>query len=216
MLDKRIICIMQCIGTITCIMFRQLCKPRHYSTLCLSQWYCLHNRPDMIQTVVPSQYVYNMLPNTLKLFAFQSFDIERTRWRLFQKWVGGTKYLVSMFLLSVPLSHFGRWCLHWMLFNINWAMSNTEKKINIFVHFWCHFKTPFQQPTTCNTMLIPSNMAVTFWFDVWSWSLWVRIRLDEVYTIHHYVIQFVNYLRQVHGILWVLQFSPPIKLTAMI
>ena len=38
----------------------------------------------------------------------------------------------------------------------------------------------------------------------------------EVYSIQHYVIKFVIDLRQVSGFLWVLQFSPPIKLTAMI
>ena len=38
----------------------------------------------------------------------------------------------------------------------------------------------------------------------------------EVYSIQHYVIKFVSDLRQVGGFLWVLQFPPPIKLTAMI
>jgi hypothetical protein len=37
----------------------------------------------------------------------------------------------------------------------------------------------------------------------------------EVYSIQHYVIKFVSDLRQVGGFLRVLQFSPPIKLTAM-
>ena len=36
----------------------------------------------------------------------------------------------------------------------------------------------------------------------------------EVYSIQHYVIKFVSDLRQVGGILWVLRFSPLIKLTA--
>jgi hypothetical protein len=34
--------------------------------------------------------------------------------------------------------------------------------------------------------------------------------------MQHYVIKFVSDLRQVGGFLWVLQFPPPIKLTAMI
>jgi hypothetical protein len=34
--------------------------------------------------------------------------------------------------------------------------------------------------------------------------------------IQHYVMKFVNYLRQVDGFLWVLWFPPPIKLTATI
>jgi hypothetical protein len=46
--------------------------------------------------------------------------------------------------------------------------------------------------------------------------LWVRIRLDEVYLIQHYVIKFVSDLRQVNGFLWVLRFPETIKLTAMI
>ena len=38
----------------------------------------------------------------------------------------------------------------------------------------------------------------------------------EVYSMQHYVIKFVNDLRQVGGFLWVLWFPPPIKLTATI
>jgi len=38
----------------------------------------------------------------------------------------------------------------------------------------------------------------------------------EVYSIQHYVIKIVNDLRQVCGFLLVLQFPPPIKLTATI
>jgi hypothetical protein len=38
----------------------------------------------------------------------------------------------------------------------------------------------------------------------------------EVHSIQHYVIQFVSDLRQVGGILLVLRFPPPIKLTATI
>jgi len=37
-----------------------------------------------------------------------------------------------------------------------------------------------------------------------------------LYSIQHYVIKFVSDLQQVGGIFWVLQFPPPIKLTAMI
>ena len=37
-----------------------------------------------------------------------------------------------------------------------------------------------------------------------------------VYSIPHYVIKFVSDFRQAHGFLWVLQFPPPIKLTATI
>jgi hypothetical protein len=38
----------------------------------------------------------------------------------------------------------------------------------------------------------------------------------KMYSIQHYVIKFVGDLRKVGGFLWVLQFPPPIKLTAMI
>ena len=44
MLDK-------CIGTIVCIMSRQLCKPHHYLT---------RNWLDLIQTDVPTQYANNV------------------------------------------------------------------------------------------------------------------------------------------------------------
>jgi hypothetical protein len=37
---------------------RQLCKPYHYSTICLSWWYCLHNWLEIMQTVVPTQCAY--------------------------------------------------------------------------------------------------------------------------------------------------------------
>jgi hypothetical protein len=38
----------------------------------------------------------------------------------------------------------------------------------------------------------------------------------EVYSIQHYVINFVSDLQQVCGFLRVLRFPPPIKLTATI
>jgi len=38
----------------------------------------------------------------------------------------------------------------------------------------------------------------------------------EVYLIQHYVIKFVSDLQQVCGFLWVLQFTPPIKLNTTI
>ena len=38
----------------------------------------------------------------------------------------------------------------------------------------------------------------------------------EVYSIQHYVIKFVSDLRQINDFLSVLQFPPPIKLTATI
>ena len=41
-------------------------------------------------------------------------------------------------------------------------------------------------------------------------------RSDEMYSIQHYVIKFVNNLRQVGGFLWVLRLPPPIKLTGSI
>ena len=38
----------------------------------------------------------------------------------------------------------------------------------------------------------------------------------EVYSIQHYVIKFVNDLRQIGGFLQILRFPPPLKLTATI
>ena len=38
----------------------------------------------------------------------------------------------------------------------------------------------------------------------------------EMYLIQHYVIKFVSDLRQIGGIFQLLQFPPPIKLTATI
>jgi hypothetical protein len=38
----------------------------------------------------------------------------------------------------------------------------------------------------------------------------------EVYSIQHYVIMFVSDLRQVSGFLQVLQFPPPVKLSATV
>ena len=39
---------------------------------------------------------------------------------------------------------------------------------------------------------------------------------DEVFSIQHYVIKFVSYLRQVGGFLAVFRFPPLIKLTTTI
>ena len=36
----------------------------------------------------------------------------------------------------------------------------------------------------------------------------------EVHSMQHYVIKFVSDLWKAYGFLWVLQFPPPIKLTA--
>jgi hypothetical protein len=38
----------------------------------------------------------------------------------------------------------------------------------------------------------------------------------EMYLIQHYVIKFVSDLQKVGGVLWILQFSQPIKLIPMI
>jgi hypothetical protein len=44
----------------------------------------------------------------------------------------------------------------------------------------------------------------------------LNLAYGEVYSIQHYVIKFVNHLRQVGDLLRVLWFPTPIKLTAMI
>jgi hypothetical protein len=43
----------------------------------------------------------------------------------------------------------------------------------------------------------------------WSWEF--EPRSGEVYSIQHYVIKFVSYLRQVGSFLWALRSPPPIK-----
>ena len=48
----------------------------------------------------------------------------------------------------------------------------------------------------------------------WSYSFWSNS--GEVYSMQHYVIKFVNHLRQVGGFRLVFRFPPPIKLTATI
>ena len=44
-------------------------------------------------------------------------------------------------------------------------------------------------------------------------ALIMMLNHGVVYSIQHYVIKFVNDLRQVGGFPWVLRFPPPIKLT---
>ena len=48
------------------------------------------------------------------------------------------------------------------------------------------------------------------------WRCEFELRSGEVYSIQHYVIKFVNDLRQVCGFNQVLRFPPPIKPTATI
>ena len=76
-----------------------------------------------------------------------------------------------------------------------------ELRISIFL---LDFRTV---PTEISLFFILSDIGTKF--DV-------HITQDEVYSIQHYVIKFVNNLRQVGGFLWVLRFPTPIKLTAAI
>jgi hypothetical protein len=52
--------------------------------------------------------------------------------------------------------------------------------------------------------------------DYHQYSCEFESQLGEVYSIQHYVIKYVSDLRQVDGFLHVLQYPPPIKLTATI
>jgi len=53
--------------------------------------------------------------------------------------------------------------------------------------------------------------------DIYDFVLLIRSPAHgEVYSIQHYVIQFVSDFRQVGGFLRVLRFPPPINLTATI
>ena len=48
--------------------------------------------------------------------------------------------------------------------------------------------------------------------DYHHWSCEFEFLSGEVYSIEHYLLKFVNDLRQVSGFLRVLRFPPPIKL----
>jgi len=48
------------------------------------------------------------------------------------------------------------------------------------------------------------------------WSCKLVPAHGEMYSIQHYMIKYVSYLRQVCGFLLVLRFPPPIRLTATI
>jgi hypothetical protein len=98
-----------------------------------------------------------------------------------------------------------------------------------------NFLDNFVRLTFCIAHLILMQSEV-IWEPSWLWSyggwiynylynqclsplkLWVRIPLMARWTwmIQHYVIKFVCDLWQVSGFLWVLQFPPPVKLTATI
>jgi hypothetical protein len=58
-----------------------------------------------------------------------------------------------------------------------------------------------------------NNISVISWRSV---LLVEQTAHSEVYSIQHYVIQFVSDLRQVCGFIRVLQFPPPLKLATMI
>jgi hypothetical protein len=49
-----------------------------------------------------------------------------------------------------------------------------------------------------------------------TYSMEIQLFHGEVYSIQHYVMKFVNDLRQVGGFPRVLRFSPPIKRTSTI
>jgi hypothetical protein len=75
------------------------------------------------------------------------------------------------------------------------------------------------------TMLVVSGhdsmvveFTITHAISAHSWQgvLDTTLFHGKVYSIQHYVIKFVSYLRQVSGFLRVVRFPPPIKLTATI
>jgi hypothetical protein len=60
-------------------------------------------------------------------------------------------------------------------------------------------------------------VMIVWYLDVQSVSITTNVvgsipSHGGVYSIHHYLIKFVNDLRQFGGILWVLRFPPPIIL----
>ena len=76
------------------------------------------------------------------------------------------------------------------------AIENDSGVIVVVIVWWLGFQLPMQSvPIT--TKVVNSNPAH-----------------GEVYSMQHFVIKFVSDLRQIGGFLWLLQFPPPINLTA--
>ena len=74
-------------------------------------------------------------------------------------------------------------------------------------------------------ILLGTVVAVIVWWDLQLPVQFVPITTEvvssnlvhgEVYSLQHFVINFVSDLRQVGGFLWILRFTQPIKLTATI
>jgi hypothetical protein len=91
---------------------------------------------------------------------------------------------------------------------------------------WLMFYNSFLLPLSLmNLHLVIDTLFSLIYFLYWHQMQSVHITTNvvssnpvygEVYSTQHYVIKFVSDLRQVSGFLRVLQFPPPIKLTAMI
>jgi hypothetical protein len=70
---------------------------------------------------------------------------------------------------------------------------------------------------TIGTDRIEVGFATTYAISAFHHLSWSSSPIHgEVYSIQYYVIKFVSDLRQVYGFPRVLQFTPPIKLTATI
>jgi hypothetical protein len=110
---------------------------------------------------------------------------------------------------------------------------NIKKKKNFLPHramgIECHFQQYFSFIMAVSFMICHKSMPRLITLSLidytspckglsWSWSYGCEFEShpDGVYSIQHYVIKFVSHLRQVSGLLWVIRFPPPIKLTATI
>ena len=89
-------------------------------------------------------------------------------------------------------------------------------KQGIIIHWckWCTILYLF----CCQFWENVGGVIFSVYFKGFSAILWLSGCSGEIYSIQHYVIKFVNDLRQVAfgGFLLVLRFPPPIKLTATI
>ena len=66
----------------------------------------------------------------------------------------------------------------------------------------------------CDRMVV--GFITTYAISAYHHSCKFETRSGKVFSIQHYMIKFVCDLRQISGFIQVLQFPPPIKLTAMI
>jgi hypothetical protein len=128
-------------------------------------------------------------------------------------WFDGLWTLGGITILFVSLM-----CGHQKCFFFNWKLivkikscwSQYTKMCNMLVHFFNHLPDLWKES--------PDQKNKLSWYKRHEDPTVVSSNPadDGVYSIQHYVIQFVSDLRQIGGFFRVLRFPPPIKLTATI